>query len=528
MKTMNLKNGLIILFCAAALAGLTACDADLVERTGGKQPDKEGLENTYGKLRSSNSATNSVGMLLNEGGGSSSDNFYYQLTKPAPGTLTLEAEVDPELLDAYNQAAGMERTLLPEANYEFPDGKTLSMASGKEHSQPLRIRFLADGLAPGEYALPIAVENAAVGTTPQVLYYNITIRQPQPGDRELLKEDIFFVFYINTSEYDPRIVTDYYAQKTQGLRPVIEVWYRTLGNIVNLRTVMLDYDDASGRALLNLGKDMRYILDNRVKYILPIQDAERKVCLCIEGGGKGLGFCNMNDAQIADFAAQVKTAIEEYGLDGVNLWDRNSGYGKEGMPAVNTTSYPKLIVALREALGADKLVTVVDHMEPTEYFWDTAATGGIEVGEYIDYAWSGYCSKTEKTQIVDPWHPGGTSVSAYTRKPIAGLDPSKYGCINMAWYKRTDITLNDPGHIRTWRLAGLKQNNILVTEDLITVVQGPYEGVLASQIYLMYMCFSDDGWDAYISSPYNFAFIESFLSFDPNVGRTYVKWFKDW
>ena len=52
MKTQKIQNLLVVtLFCAAALAGLTACDADPVEREGGKLPDKDGLENTYGPLR---------------------------------------------------------------------------------------------------------------------------------------------------------------------------------------------------------------------------------------------------------------------------------------------------------------------------------------------------------------------------------------------------------------------------------------------------------------------------------------------
>ena len=63
----------------------------------------------------------------------------------------------------------------------------------------------------------------------------------------------------------------------------------------------------------------------------------------------------MNDAQIADFVYQVKSIIEHYYLDGVNLWDDDSKYGKAGMSAMNTTSYPKLIKALREALP-DKLL----------------------------------------------------------------------------------------------------------------------------------------------------------------------------
>ena len=79
--------------------------------------------------------------------------------------------------------------------------------------------------------------------------------------------------------------------------------------------------------------------------------------------------------QIADFASQIKAVVYEYGLDGVNLWDRNSSYGKEGMPAMNTTSYPKLIKALREALGSEKMITVTVYDKPTESFWDTEASG---------------------------------------------------------------------------------------------------------------------------------------------------------
>ena len=81
----------------------------------------------------------------------------------------------------------------------------------------------------------------------------------------------------------------------------------------------------------------------------------------------------------------MKACLELYDLDGVNFFDRNAGYGQvEGMPEMNTTSYPKLIKAMREAMP-DKLLTLADYEEPTEYFGDTEATGGIEVGQYLDY-----------------------------------------------------------------------------------------------------------------------------------------------
>ena len=63
----------------------------------------------------------------------------------------------------------------------------------------------------------------------------------------------------------------------------------------------MDYEAETGRAQLNLGNDKRYVLDHIDKYIRPLQDKGRKVCICLEGGGTGLGFCNLTAAQIVDF-----------------------------------------------------------------------------------------------------------------------------------------------------------------------------------------------------------------------------------
>lgn len=93
-----------------------------------------------------------------------------------------------------------------------------------------------------------------------------------------------------------------------------------------------------------LNSDIRYVLEHADKYIRPLQDKGRKVCLSLEGNGSGLGFCNLTDSQIADFTAQVKACLELYDLDGVNFFDRNAGYGQvEECRRSFLTSYPKLI-----------------------------------------------------------------------------------------------------------------------------------------------------------------------------------------
>lgn len=540
MKTIfSLQTGIATLLCTAALAGLMACDADTVEQQGGKLPDKEPLETVSGMLRSGNSSEKTIDVLLTEGSdGFVMRNFYFQQTKPASDGFSLDAWVDATLLDDYNAADGVERTLLPEANYEFPDGKVLDLSSEAQRSALKRVKFTAAGLAAGEYVLPLTVAGQDAPDANKTLYYNVSVRQPYTDEYALHDgHDLFFVFYINTNDFQPLLAQDYIMRKKLA-RGTTVAWYDAVGNIINLRTVMLDYDAATGRALLNLGNDMRYVLDHAVKYIRPLQEHGSKVCISIEGSGKGLGFCNLTDGQIVDFVAQVKTVVEEFGIDGINLWDRGSEYGKEGMPAMNTASYPKLIKALREALGGEKLLTVTVYEEPTSTFWDTQATGGIAVGDYIDYAWSGYNRESEAPQVLDPWHPELAYVSDYTQKPIANLPKERYGCINFPIYSPPSMEIGTAINqilytdMLDW-VPNYKPNNIIVFNDLHTNLQDNYETYWDTMFALC--CTVMDSENKYLlgsRNGYSYLFDNNRLGTLPNEAGEWIggygKWKKDW
>ena len=540
MKTIfSLQTGIATLLCTAALAGLMACDADTVEQQGGKLPDKEPLETVSGMLRSGNSSEKTIDVLLTEGSdGFVMRNFYFQQTKPASDGLSLDAWIDATLLDDYNAAEEVERTLLPEANYEFPDGKALDLSPEAQRSALKRIKFSATGLAAGEYVLPLTVAGQDAPDANKTLYYNVSVRQPYTDEYALHDgHDLFFVFYINTNDFQPLLAQDYIMRKKLA-RGTTVAWYDAVGNIINLRTVMLDYDAATGRALLNLGNDMRYVLDHAVKYIRPLQEHGSKVCISIEGSGKGLGFCNLTDGQIVDFVAQVKTVVEEFGIDGINLWDRGSEYGKEGMPAMNTASYPKLIKALREALGGEKLLTVTVYEEPTSTFWDTQATGGIAVGDYIDYAWSGYNRESEAPQVLDPWHPELAYVSDYTQKPIANLPKERYGCINFPIYSTSSMEIGTAINqilytdMLDW-VPNYKPNNIIVFNDLHTNLQDNYEAYWDTMF--AECCTVMDSENRYLlgsRNGYSYLFDNNRLGTLPNEAGEWIggygKWKKDW
>ena len=319
---------------------------------------------------------------------------------------------------------------------------------------------------------------------------------------------------------------DYVAWEKMDMMTFEIVYQASLGNIIVLRIAQVDYDTTSQRVLFAPTSDLLYTLEHSDKYIAQMKDKGRKICVCIEGAGKGIGFCNMTDAQIADFVTQVKVFVETYDLDGVNLWDRGTGYGKEGMPAMNTTSYPKLIKAMREAMP-DKLLTVVDHEEPTEYFHDTEVTGGIAVGDYIDYAWHGYVSEDEPIAFINPYNAGTSYTQNYTRKPFAGLPEAKYGNVNVPFYSEKSDLFMDM-NMDMWSMNAImwnieRANNIIVFGDLVLPQVNFAELGCISMIqnFLAYLAY-DEKFDAAYS--YN-VMMRTFNIYHKNGYNTFAK---DW
>lgn len=545
MKTLiKMKNIPKILLATVLAAGLAACEADPVDTTRGALPDTEPLENTRVSVRSQHSPVERAVVYLMVGTGTTSDPMYCRLNRPAEKNLTIRTAPDESQVEIYNTSYGTDFLTMPAENIQIAGNGQITIAAGERISEKVQVTFKADGLEAGEYLAPIVVssDDVALSDDGGILYYVVKVRKPEVGDYELDPVNTT-VFYVNTSEYSPMLADVWVIIKTDLMNPAApNVWERTYGNIVNLRVVQIGYDEAAGRAKLVLNSDIRYVLEHADLHIRPLQDKGRKVCLSIEGGNTGLGFCNLSDAQIADFVGQVKACLETYDLDGVNLFDRNAGYGDvEGMPAMNTTSYPKLIKALREAMP-DKLLTLSDYEEPTEYFWDTEATGGIEVGKYLDYAWSGYMSEDEDVQILDPWGRIDQSegemngmmfpVNNHPRKPIAGLDQSKYGAFAVPFYSITspyNMDLIGFMNMWVWRMLGWSSNNILMFGDLITNIQGVYEGQWNNTVGTALMVYELDGMDGMYGYNVYIAHNPNGNVFDPNTATLYYgDYAKDW
>ena len=568
---MKKKFIIYILFPLLILAvGTTACTEDTILADAGKLPDETTMGSIGSTLRSNSSFSGKAVIELTNDSEDEIvvDEIFYQLSRPATSdvkvTVKLETEMSMEFeaeikadnakIEAFNESMSafwrhkslLKPSVYPAKNVIKGEG-ILTVPAGKLISSSIKLTLSTREL-PADYdvyELLFAIEqtNADGETEKQYLRYRVNTRQ-KAGDMTSvngypvsLDTRFISVFYLNTSTYQPILADIFVYERTNMETRETEAY--SMGKIVNLRIATVGYDKESGRAILTLNNDLRYVLENTATYIRPLQDHERKVCLCIEGGGKGLGFCNMNDAQIADFTKQVKDAIEFYQLDGVNLWDVGSGYNKAGMPPMNTTSYPKLIKSLRDAMS-DKMLTLVDKDESTASFYDPALCDGIEVGKYIDYAWHGYVSEKEEVQIIEPWeteHP----YSDYVRKPIAGLTAERYGSVNVPLYPKSagGILNSSTKKAIMWKKGeNRKKNNIIVFgSDMISDEQNQYEYGMLHRYLNFINAIADDGLDwgksprppffeGTILGPYSYEIKVTKEHAQFNIGYLYLA--KDW
>ncbi|WP_444105331.1 BT_3987 domain-containing protein [Bacteroides sp.] len=528
----------VFLMLSLLMVATTGCTEDDISMPAGQLPDETPMNSVGGQLCSGKTFSRMITIDLYEDEEEGVEEISYALTKSATNAVTLKVVADEALVDAYNEEYKTELEVLPIDNINLENDGTLTIAAGKQISAPIKVLISTEGLEVGKpYLLALTVANMEMQTDKQKLYYRVYIQEkvttiePNAGMPQEIPEllpNLTSVFYVNTETYQPLIAGAWGAMIGRELY--------SLGNIVNLKTATIDYDASSQRAMFKLGVDLSYVLEHSDKYLRPIQAHNRKICLCIENGGKGVGFCNMTDMQIIDFVRQIKAVITHYNLDGVNLWDDDSKYGKAGMPEMNTTSYPKLIKALREVLSG-KLLTLVDKGNATEYFYDVAKCGGIEVGNYLDYAWHGYFSSSEELQIINPKLEGGVQIySKYTRRPIAGLNETCYGNVIVPCYSDNNREIRDfaAKTIAQWKSAGNKKSDILVYGDnLIGQEYGGYENAVKTMIgsYSILQFMDDgDGWD-FVKNKFIYGAVyykSAPLNYTLNAGPDMSLYRKDW
>ena len=144
----------------------------------------------------------------------------------------------------------------------------------------------------------------------------------------------------------------------------------------------INYNGTS--AVLFNNQQVQALLDDAENQIRPLQAKGIKVLLSILGNHQGAGVSNFaSQAAAAVFAGQVRDALDQYGLDGVDLDDEYADYGTNGTPQPNDQSIGWLISALRSDLG-DKFVTFYNFGPASGSLSSSSAT----IGSQLNFAWN--------------------------------------------------------------------------------------------------------------------------------------------
>ena len=176
--------------------------------------------------------------------------------------------------------------------------------------------------------------------------------------------------YIETNDINPLNMGEYYFCGTNPKDYVVDHVILFASNIRGTASTVELYHNPN----------QSHILANVNTLVRPLQDQGIKVLLGLLGDHTGVGFANLNDAQIESFAQQVADCVNNYGLDGVDFDDEYAEYGRiSGTPSPSSALYGKLIQRLREIMP-NKLITA--------FYYGYA--GGFN--QYADYMWPNFGS----------------------------------------------------------------------------------------------------------------------------------------
>lgn len=322
---------------------------------------------------------------------------------------------DSKILDEYNKKNGTSYAALPQAMVSFTNGGSVTLEAGSTTASA-GYTLTSDGsLDPNStYALPVkaVIEGGAslsAADASRVIFVKDLTALP---DATKYVEDengnlvpgvkIFSCMEVNDTNPLNNLS---FTLKSNG-KPLVDCLIMFSANI--------NYNPETGRVYIFNNENVQALLDNRDKYLKPLQDRGIKVVLGILGNHDRSGIANLDANTAKLFAKECKNICDTYNLDGIFWDDEYSAYEYQNPPA-------GFVVPSREACS--RLMYEVKKIQPER--WNIAYVYGttrsadditdpetgevVKAGEYIDYALHDYGNGydlSDNYNGMQPWQMG--------------------------------------------------------------------------------------------------------------------------
>lgn len=366
-------------------------------------------------------------------------NICLGVTKPNAEGMKVQVEVatDSVLIANYNLAHNTNYKAFPANQVKLGNNGELTVGAWQTESDPLTVTITKNtALTPDgtNWILPIKVkgDTSNILAGDKVLWFQISVNKLVQRKHR----DVVNIVCVQINGVNPLNV-GLYKLKDSG-EPFFDQ--------VAIFAANINWDAQKKRAYITFNENMTPLLAQRNKYIKPLQDMGIKVTLSLLGNRDGVCFRNYDTAGAMDFAREIKSVVDAYGLDGIMFDEEYMGYGANGLPQPNNTSWIRLCYELKKIMP-DKLLTLYTYGIKDDF---TGTVSGVPAGELIDYAFR---------YGTDEYNNGVNE----QKKSFNQLDARKYG--PMSLMLNDDYLQSNYGGVRP-SLATLKSSRITQIETI--------------------------------------------------------------
>lgn len=382
---MKISNSILkVLLCGAVMAGAASCDKTDIflgaADTGHlMSPDGNVVYVTDGNGNSD------VGYL--EFNGTGSLDLFLRSSKTLSQNVSATFAYDLNVLKTYNEGQNTEVAAFPEGKVTLSGDGKVSIEAGKLSSGAMTVTLSADAALDPDvtYAVPLSVTPEGASLNSGAYGYVILVRDISkfPGTEKFYngKPGMKIIGVFEVNDVNPLNVLGF-TLKGSG---------KQFFDMVVLFSANINYNAQTGRVYISRNDNVQALLDNRAKYLKPLQERGIKVILGILGNHDISGISTLDPTLAKEFAKEVKQVCDAYELDGVMLDDEYTDYN-----AAASGTIPGFIPQSVEA--ASRMAYEIRQAQPARlilsYRYGALSSAvdinGMQPGQFFDYVLNDY------------------------------------------------------------------------------------------------------------------------------------------
>ena len=229
------------------------------------------------------------------------------------------------------------------------------------------------------------------------------LRELQPMTRAVGPKTPKLTVYIETNDVNPLNAKEYrFCGTTEEVIDHVILFASNIRGVPSAQSVSLYHNP-----------NQTYILNHASTLIQPLQQKGIKVLLGLLGDHQGVGFANLTPDMIEDFAQDVASCVNTYGLDGVDFDDEYADYWNAGnyLPSPSGAIYGALVEKVKQLLPG-KLVTAFrfgnafsfpqSTLNVLDYMWPDFGANNSTPSGFPDRKWAKLSIHNYNEGYTDP------------------------------------------------------------------------------------------------------------------------------